>query len=50
MGLQVANALVLLFKFLAYCFPIFGAWIGDTKIGRYPAILLGVLICGGYNQ
>jgi dipeptide/tripeptide permease len=46
MGLQGANAIVLLFKFLAYSLPIFGAWIGDTKIGRYPAILLGVLICG----
>jgi dipeptide/tripeptide permease len=45
-GLQFANAFVLLFKFLAYTIPIFGAWLGDTKIGRFPAILLGVLICG----
>ena len=26
--------------------PIFGAWIGDVKIGRYRAIMIGVLICG----
>ncbi|KAF2434848.1 PTR2-domain-containing protein [Tothia fuscella] len=45
-GLQFGNAFVLLFRFMAYALPIFGAWIGDTKIGRYPAILLGVLICG----
>jgi dipeptide/tripeptide permease len=31
---------------MAYSLPIFGAWVADTKIGRYPAILLGVLICG----
>lgn len=43
---QFASAMVLLFKFLAYTFPIFGAWIAETKIGRYRAILYGVLICG----
>ena len=26
--------------------PIFGAWLADTKIGRYKAILTGVLIGG----
>jgi dipeptide/tripeptide permease len=36
----------LTFKFLAYTMPIFGAWIGDVKIGRYRAIMIGVLICG----
>jgi dipeptide/tripeptide permease len=46
MGPQFANAFVLLFNFLAYAVPIFGAWLGDAKIGRYPAIFLGVLICG----
>jgi dipeptide/tripeptide permease len=45
-GLQFANAFVLLFKFLAYTVPIFGGWLADTRIGRYPAIMLGVLICG----
>jgi dipeptide/tripeptide permease len=45
-GLQFSNAFVLLFKFLAYTIPLFGAWIADARIGRYPAILLGVLICG----
>ncbi|KAF2404766.1 putative MFS peptide transporter [Trichodelitschia bisporula] len=45
-GLKFSNAFVLLFKFLAYTLPIYGAWIADTRIGRYPAILIGVLICG----
>ncbi|KAH8884148.1 POT family protein [Thozetella sp. PMI_491] len=44
LGLQTASAIGLLFTFLAYVIPIFGAWIADVKIGRYPAILLGVLI------
>lgn len=41
-GLQFASALVLLFTFLAYVFPILGAWIADTKLGRYKTILWGV--------
>lgn len=36
----------ILFTFLAYTIPIFGAWLADAKIGRYKAILLGVLIGG----
>lgn len=46
MGVQAASALVLLFIFLAYLIPIFGAWIADTKLGRYKTILIGVLIGG----
>ncbi|KAI0468242.1 POT family protein [Xylaria cf. heliscus] len=46
LGLQTASALTLLFTFLAYVVPIFGAWIGDQKIGRYRAIVYGVLIGG----
>ncbi|KAI0096090.1 POT family protein [Nemania sp. FL0031] len=46
LGLQTASALTLLFTFLAYVIPIFGAWWADTKIGRYPAIVYGVLIGG----
>jgi len=46
LGIQAASALTLLFTFLAYVIPIFGAWWADTKIGRYPAILVGVLIGG----
>ena len=45
-GLQFSNAFVLLFTFLAYIVPIFGAWIADTRLGRYKTIALGVLICG----
>ncbi|KAI2624622.1 PTR2-domain-containing protein [Hypomontagnella submonticulosa] len=46
MGLQAASGLVLLFTFLAYLIPIFGAWVADTKIGRYQAIVWGVIIGG----
>jgi len=46
LGLQASSALTLLFTFLAYVIPIFGAWWADTKIGRYPAIVYGVLIGG----
>jgi dipeptide/tripeptide permease len=44
--MQFANAFSLLFKFLAYTVPVLGAYIGDVRIGRYNAIMLGVLICG----
>ncbi|KAG8160581.1 hypothetical protein KVR01_010117 [Diaporthe batatas] len=46
MGIQAASALGLLFTFLAFVIPIFGAWIADTKIGRYQAIVWGVFIGG----
>lgn len=46
MGLQASSALVLLFKFLAYVVPIFGGWWADVYIGRYKAIIIGVVICG----
>ncbi|KAI8668624.1 hypothetical protein NCS57_00674100 [Fusarium keratoplasticum] len=45
-GLQFASAMVLLFNFLAYIIPIFGAWLGDTKTGRFRAIMYGVIIGG----
>lgn len=40
-GVQFSSALTLLFTFMAYVFPIFGAWIADTKLGRYKTIMLG---------
>lgn len=40
-GVQFASAFVLLFTFMAYVFPIFGAWIADTRLGRYNTIMLG---------
>ncbi|KAI1206118.1 POT family protein [Annulohypoxylon truncatum] len=46
LGLQTASALGLLFTFLAYIVPIFGAWIADTYLGRYKTIVWGVLLGG----
>ncbi|KAI0884949.1 PTR2-domain-containing protein [Annulohypoxylon maeteangense] len=46
LGLQTSSALGLLFTFLAYVVPIFGAWIADTYFGRYKTIIWGVLIGG----
>ncbi|CAI7621333.1 unnamed protein product [Penicillium glandicola] len=46
MGLQASTGFVLLFQFLAYIVPIFGGYWADTYVGRYKAIVIGVLICG----
>ena len=46
MGLQASSGLTLLFTFLAYVIPIFGGWWADVHIGRYKAIVWGVLLCG----
>lgn len=46
MGLQASSGLVLLFNFLAYVIPIFGGWWADVYVGRYKAIVWGVIICG----
>lgn len=45
-GEQFSDAFTLLFTFLAYVIPIFGAWLAESKIGRYKAIAIGVFICG----
>ncbi|KAL1591540.1 peptide transporter ptr2 [Paraconiothyrium brasiliense] len=45
-GLQFASAMGLLFTFLSYTIPIFGAWLADAKIGRFKAIVWGVIIGG----
>jgi dipeptide/tripeptide permease len=45
-GLQFSNAFVLLFNFLSYVTPLLGAWISDTRLGRYKTIAIGVIICG----
>lgn len=44
-GIQFANAFVLLFAFMSYVVPIFGAWIADTRWGRFKTIVIGVLVC-----
>jgi POT family proton-dependent oligopeptide transporter len=45
-GLQFASALGLLFQFMSYVFPLLGAYIADTKLGRFRTIMLGILIGG----
>ncbi|KAI1264781.1 POT family protein [Xylariaceae sp. FL1019] len=46
LGLQASSALVLLFSFLAYVVPIGGAWWADVKVGKWKAIVWGVIIAG----
>ncbi|KAF2767015.1 putative MFS peptide transporter [Teratosphaeria nubilosa] len=46
LGLTTANAMYLLFVFLAYVVPIAGGWIADVRVGRFNVILWGVLLCG----
>lgn len=43
-GLQAASGLTLLLKFLAYVVPLWGGFIADTKLGRFKAIWIGVII------
>ncbi|KAK5155212.1 peptide transporter ptr2 [Recurvomyces mirabilis] len=45
-GEQFSVAFGLVFTFLAYLIPIYGAWVADAQLGRYKVILIGVLICG----
>ncbi|CAD6574889.1 MAG: hypothetical protein ASARMPRED_006965 [Alectoria sarmentosa] len=45
-GEQFANAFVLLFYFLSYSVPIYGAYVADVQIGRFKTIMIGVLVCG----
>ena len=45
-GEQFAVAIGLLFSFLAYVVPIFGAYGADVYTGRFRMILYGVLVCG----
>jgi len=42
--LRFANAFVLLFQFLVCVVPILGAWLADTKLGRYTVVTIGVWI------
>ncbi|CAF9932864.1 hypothetical protein IMSHALPRED_009010 [Imshaugia aleurites] len=45
-GEQFSNAFVLLFYFLSYSVPIYGAYVADVQLGRYKTIMIGVLVCG----
>lgn len=36
---------MLLFAFLSYVIPVFGAWLADARLGRFRTIVIGVLIC-----
>lgn len=43
-GLQVASALTLLLTFLAYVTPLYGGFVADTKLGKFKAIWIGVIV------
>ncbi|KAH8922803.1 PTR2-domain-containing protein, partial [Atractiella rhizophila] len=43
-GLQAANALTLLFTFLAYTIPIYESIVADTKWGRFKTICVGTAV------
>ncbi|PSN60697.1 PTR2-domain-containing protein [Corynespora cassiicola Philippines] len=45
-GIQFASSMTIMFNFLSYTIPIFGAWLADAKIGRFKAIIWGVIIGG----
>ena len=45
-GEQFANAFVLLFFFLSFSVPIYGAYVADVQLGRYKTIMIGVIVCG----
>jgi dipeptide/tripeptide permease len=38
--------MTILFTFLSYTVPIFGAWLADAKTGRFKGIVIGALIGG----
>lgn len=44
LGLQTAQALTVLFTFLAYCTPLLGGYLADAKLGRYKACWYGVIV------
>ena len=37
---------MLLFYFLSYSVPIYGAYVADVQLGRYKTIMIGTVICG----
>ncbi|AOW04947.1 POT family-domain-containing protein [Yarrowia lipolytica] len=45
-GLQVATALTLVLQFLSYLTPLLGAYLADSKYGRFPTIWAGTIVCG----
>jgi POT family proton-dependent oligopeptide transporter len=44
LGLQDANALVMLLQFLAYVMPLFGGYLADDRFGKFKTIMIGVWI------
>ena len=44
LGLQDANALVMLLQFLAYVMPLVGGYLADDRLGKFKTILIGVWV------
>lgn len=45
-GLQAAMGLTLVLQFLSYITPLLGAWLADSKYGRFKTIWAGTIVCG----
>ncbi|KAG5359294.1 Peptide transporter PTR2 [Yarrowia sp. C11] len=45
-GLQVATALTLVLQFLSYLTPLLGAYLADSRYGRFKTIWAGTVVCG----
>lgn len=44
LGVTTSSALTLLLTFLAYVVPLYGGFIADTKLGKFKAIWIGVVL------
>jgi len=46
LGSSKASAVSQSFSMLVYALPVFFGWLADSKTGRYPLIVWGVIVCG----
>lgn len=46
LGTKKSSAVSQSFSLLVYALPVFFGWLADTKTGRFPLIVWGVVVCG----